>query len=80
MTRPTSREVILMGCPLLIQMWIHEWFDIGHPRTDLSEYEPAADGTDPADLPTMVSLWCLRKVMTSLYVNLRVMTFVVPFT
>jgi hypothetical protein len=36
-------------------MWIHERFDIGRPRTDLSEYEPAADGTDPADLPTMGS-------------------------
>jgi hypothetical protein len=28
-------------------MWIHEQFDIGPPRTDLSEYEQAADGTDP---------------------------------
>jgi hypothetical protein len=79
-TRPTSREAILLGCPLLIQMWIHERFDIGRPRTDLSEYEPPADGTDPADLPTMGSLWCLRKVMTSLYVILRVMTSVVQFT
>jgi hypothetical protein len=55
-TRPTSREAILVRCPLLLQMWIHERFDIGRPRTDLSEYEPAADGTDPADLPTMGSL------------------------
>jgi hypothetical protein len=54
-TRPTSRETILLGCSLLLQMWIHERFDIGRPRTDLSEYEPAADGTDPADLPTMGS-------------------------
>jgi hypothetical protein len=79
-TRPTSREVILPGCPLLLQMWIHERFDIDQPGTDLSEYEPAADATDPADLPTMGSQWCLRKVMTSLYVILRVMTSVVPFT
>jgi hypothetical protein len=47
-------------------MWIHERFDISWPRPDLSEYEPLPDGTDPADLPTMGSLWCLRKVMTSL--------------
>jgi hypothetical protein len=67
-TRPTSREAILLGCPLLLQTWIHERFDNGRPRTNLSEYEPAADGTDPADLPTMGSLWCLWKVMTSLYV------------
>jgi hypothetical protein len=78
-TRLTSREAILLGCPLLLQMWIHERFDISRPRTDLSEYEPAADGT-PVDLPTKGSLWCLRKVMTSLYVILRVMTSVVPFT
>jgi hypothetical protein len=37
-------------------MWIHERFDIGRPRTDPSEYESAADDTDPADLPTMGSL------------------------
>jgi hypothetical protein len=79
-TRPTSKEVILLGCPFLLQMWIHKRFDIGWPRTDLSEYESAVDGTNPADLPTMGSLWCLRKVMTSLYVFLCVMTYVVPFT
>jgi hypothetical protein len=58
-------------------MWIHERFDIGRPRVDLSEYEPLPDGTDPADLPTMCSLWYLRKVMTSLYVILRVMSSLV---
>jgi hypothetical protein len=79
-TRPTSREAILLGCPLLLQMWIHERFDIGWPRMDPSEYEAVADGTDPADLPTMGSLWCLQKVMTSFYVILRVMTSVVQFT
>jgi hypothetical protein len=79
-TRPASREAILLGCPLLLQMWIHDWFDIGQPMTGLSEYEAAADGTDPADLPTMGSLWCLWKVMTSLYMILRVMTSVVQFT
>jgi hypothetical protein len=43
-------------------MWIHERFDIGRPRADLSEYHPLLDGTDPADLPTMGSLWCLLTV------------------
>jgi hypothetical protein len=76
-TRQTSREAILLGCPLLLEMWIHERFDIGRPRTDLLEYKAAVDGTDLADLPTMCSLWCLRKVMTSLYVILHVMTYVV---
>jgi hypothetical protein len=78
-TRPRSREAIILWCPLLLQMWIHERFDIGRPRTDLSEYESPADGTDPADLPTMGSMWCLRKVMTSLYVILRVMISIVQF-
>jgi hypothetical protein len=38
-TRPARREAILLECPLLLQMWIHERFDIGRPRTDLSKYE-----------------------------------------
>jgi hypothetical protein len=75
--RPTCRKAILLGCPLLLQMWIHERFYIGRPRTDLLEYEMPADDTDPTDLPTMGSLWCLRKVMTSLYVILRVMSSLV---
>jgi hypothetical protein len=79
-TRLASREAILLGCPLLLQIWIHERFDIGRPRTDLSEYKAAVDGTDPADLPTMGSIWCLRKLMTSLYVILSVMTSLVQFT
>jgi hypothetical protein len=58
-------------------MWIHERFNIGWPKTDLSEYEPLADGTDPADLPTMGSLWCLRKIMTSLYVKLQEPSYLV---
>jgi hypothetical protein len=67
-SRPVTKEGILLGCPLLLQMWIHERFDIGRPKADLSEYQPLPDGTDPADLPTMGSLWCLQKVMTSLIV------------
>jgi hypothetical protein len=61
-------------------MWIHERFVISRPRADLSEYEPLPDGTDLANLTTMGSLWCLRKVMTSLYVILCVMSSLVRFT
>jgi hypothetical protein len=78
-TRLASRELILLGCPLLLQMWIYERFDIGRSRADLSEYELLDVGTDPADL-TMGSLWCFRKVMTSLYMILRVMSSAVRFT
>jgi hypothetical protein len=67
-SRLVSREAILLGCPLLLQMWIHEQFDISRTRADLSEYELLPDGTDPADLATMGSMWCLRKVMTFLIV------------
>jgi hypothetical protein len=49
-------------------MWIHERFDIGRPKANQSEYEPLPEDTDPADLPTMGSLWCTRKVMTFLIV------------
>jgi hypothetical protein len=56
-TRLTSREAILLGCPLLLQMWVHKRFDIDQRRTNLSKYEPAPDGTDPTDLPTMGSIW-----------------------
>jgi hypothetical protein len=79
-TRPASREAILLGCPLLLQMWIHERFDTGLPRVDLSKYEPLPDGTDPADLPTMGSLCCLQKVMASLYLILCVMSSLVRLT
>jgi hypothetical protein len=37
-SRPRSKEGILLGCPLLLQMWIYERFDIGRPKADLSEY------------------------------------------
>jgi hypothetical protein len=67
-SRPASREGILLGCPLLLQMWIHERFYIGRPKADLSEYQTLPEDTDPVDLPTMGSLWCLRKVITSLIV------------
>jgi hypothetical protein len=49
-------------------MWTHERFDISRPKADLSEYQTLPEDTDLADLPTMGSLWCLRKVMTSLII------------
>jgi hypothetical protein len=49
-------------------MLIHVRFEIGRPKADLSEYQTPPEDADPADLPTMGSLWCLRKVMTSLII------------
>jgi hypothetical protein len=40
-------------------MWIHERFNIGRPKADFSEYQTLPEDTDPANLPTMGSLWCL---------------------
>jgi hypothetical protein len=67
-SRSGGKEGILLGCPLVLQMWIHERFDSGRPKVDLSEYKMLPEDTDLADLPTMGSLWCLRKVMTFLIV------------
>jgi hypothetical protein len=66
-SRPASKEGILLRCPLLL-MRIHKRFDIGQPKVDLLEYQTLPEDTDPADLPTMSSLWCLWKVITSLII------------
>jgi hypothetical protein len=51
--RRGSRHGIFLGCPLLLQLWSHERFDIIRPKADLlSQY-------DPRDRPMMGSLWCL---------------------
>jgi hypothetical protein len=42
-SRLRSKEGIILGCPLLLQMWIHERFDMA----DLLEYQPLPEGTDP---------------------------------
>jgi hypothetical protein len=62
MTRLASREAILLGCPLLLQMWIHERFDIGREMNRIS-----TDGNStlcnsvvvPGGLPRAIP--CLRN-------------------
>jgi hypothetical protein len=44
-----GKSGVLIGCPLLLQLWIHESFDIGRPKADLSWYDPRLDDVDPAD-------------------------------
>jgi hypothetical protein len=70
-SRPASKERILLGCPLLLQMWIHERCVIGRPKADLSEYQTLPEDTNPVNLPTMGSLWCLWKLMTPLSFSSR---------
>jgi hypothetical protein len=57
-------DPILLGCPLLLQLWCHERFAIGRPVVALYAYEPLPEGHDPRDRFTMGSLWCLRKVIS----------------
>jgi hypothetical protein len=53
-SRPTSKEGILLECPLLLQIWIHERFDIGRPKADLPENQTLVEDTDPATSPPWV--------------------------
>ncbi|WVZ74593.1 hypothetical protein U9M48_022757 [Paspalum notatum var. saurae] len=52
-------EPIFGGCPLLLQLWAHERFQIGRPAIVHSPYE--AYIVDDVDGPTMGSLWCDRR-------------------
>jgi hypothetical protein len=61
-----SAEPILLGCPLLLQLWCHKRFAIGRPVVPLYAYEPLPEGHDPRVRFTMGSFWCLRKVISYL--------------
>ena len=54
---------ILLGCPLLLQLWSYERLPVGRPSVDRSPYHYLPAAHDDVDRPTMGSLWCLRKVM-----------------
>jgi hypothetical protein len=58
-----SKQAILLGCPLLLQLWCHLRFKIGRPLVFLHPYEPLLEGHDPGDRFTMGSLWCLWMVI-----------------
>jgi hypothetical protein len=53
-SRPGSKEGILLRCPLLLQMWIHERFDIGRPKAVLSEYQTLPDDKTQRTSPPWV--------------------------
>jgi hypothetical protein len=63
-------EPILLGCPLLLQLWCHERFAIGQLVVALYAYEPLPEGHDPHNRFTMGSLWCLRKVISYLSLSI----------
>lgn len=54
-----SAEPILVGCPLLLQLWSYERFQIGRPVVDQSPYR-FEESTDPVDCPTMGWIWTRR--------------------
>ncbi|WVZ88202.1 hypothetical protein U9M48_034747 [Paspalum notatum var. saurae] len=57
--KSSGAELIFGGCPLLLQLWAHERFQIGRPAVVHSPYE--AYIVDDVDGPTMGSLWCDRR-------------------
>jgi hypothetical protein len=44
-----SEQMILLGCPLLLQLWCHEWLMIGRSVVSLHLYEALPEGHDPID-------------------------------
>jgi hypothetical protein len=61
----TGTQLILLKCPLLLLLWSYEWLPISRPSIDRSTYRVLEEGHDPADKPTMGSMWCHRQVRTS---------------
>ncbi|WVZ51396.1 hypothetical protein U9M48_002547, partial [Paspalum notatum var. saurae] len=57
--KSSGAEPIFGGCPLLLQLWAHERFQIGRPAVVHSPYQ--AYILDDVDGPTMGSLWCDRR-------------------
>jgi hypothetical protein len=54
----TGTQLILLGCPLLLQLWSYERLPVGPPSVDRSPYRTLEEGHDSADRPTTGSMWC----------------------
>jgi hypothetical protein len=52
----------LDGCPLFLQLWSLERFQIGRPKVETPTYGPGMYGKDDVDAPTFGSLWCSKEV------------------
>ena len=57
-----KHNTILIGCPILLQLWSYERIAIGRPIIDHSPYEPDMYGDTEDDRPTMGTLWYARRV------------------
>ena len=59
----SESNVILTGCPLLLQLWSYERLAVGRPMVSLVPYGPKFYGHDDEDSqPTMGTLWLWRQV------------------
>ncbi|KAM0891221.1 hypothetical protein ACQ4PT_026537 [Festuca glaucescens] len=56
----------LDGCPLFLQLWSFERFQIGRPKVETQTYGPGMYGKDDVDAPTFGSLWCSKKFPVAL--------------
>jgi hypothetical protein len=54
----TGTQSILLGCPLLLHLWSYERLLVSRPLVNRSPYQALEEGHDPADRPTMGSMWC----------------------
>jgi len=63
-SRQNDRNAVLMGCPILLQLWSYERIAIGRPMIDQSPYTPDMYGDTEDDRPTMGTLWYSRQVWT----------------
>ncbi|KAF8762429.1 hypothetical protein HU200_009389 [Digitaria exilis] len=61
----SADEPIFVGCPMLLQLWSYERFPVGRPLINLDPYTDLSADHDEVDMPTMGSLWCLRKTKKS---------------
>lgn len=54
----------LLGCPLLLQLWSWERFQIGRPAVDIDEAFPPdlIFDDDGIDMPTFATVWTRREV------------------
>lgn len=54
---------LLVGCPLLLQLWSWERFPVGRPDVDVDHpWEISSFSTHPFDKPTVGTVWTRREV------------------
>ena len=59
-----QKNSVLVGCPLLLQLWSWERFPIGQPDVLAEEPYPMGElfDADRIDMPTFGTLWTRRNV------------------